>query len=147
VSQSQQELRSLVEQLEALKSYIGELQARLQVVLNELEEVRLSRNTLTQLRDARDGSILVALDRRGHALVYAQIVDKEHVVIALGGDLYAKVPIERAIQVLTEREREIARIAGDIESEIKKVTNLYNEISKKLQQALTQKGNQRQSQQ
>jgi len=147
MSQEQQELRSLVEQFEALKNYIGELQARLQVVLNELEEVRLSRSTLAQLREADNKSILVALDRRGHALVYAQIADKEHVVLALGGDLYARIPIERAIQVLTEREREIARAAGDIESEIKKVANLYNEVSKKLQQALTQKEGQGQNQQ
>jgi len=137
VSEPESEVRSLVEQLEALKNYVNELQSRLQVALSELEEVRLARTTLTHIRESKDRRMLVALDRRGHALVYAELKDLNNVVLALGGDLYAKVPLDKAIEVLLERERELERIASGIEGEIKKVTNLYNELAKKLQKQLS----------
>jgi len=137
VSEPESEVRSLVEQLEALKNYVNELQSRLQVALSELEEVRLARTTLTHIRESKDRRMLVALDRRGHALVYAELKDLNNVVLALGGDLYAKVPLDKAIEVLLEREKELERIASGIEGEIKKVTNLYNELAKKLQKQLS----------
>jgi len=137
VSEPESEVRSLVEQLEAMKNYVNELQSRLQVALSELEEVRLARTTLTHIRESKDRRMLVALDRRGHALVYAELKDLNNVVLALGGDLYAKVPLDKAIEVLLERERELERIASGIEGEIKKVTNLYNELAKKLQKQLS----------
>ncbi|RLG85273.1 MAG: prefoldin subunit alpha [Thermoprotei archaeon] len=137
MSEPESEVRSLVEQLEALKNYVNELQSRLQVALSELEEVRLARTTLTHIRESKDRRMLVALDRRGHALVYAELKDLNNVVLALGGDLYAKVPLDKAIEVLLERERELERIASGIEGEIKKVTNLYNELAKKLQKQLS----------
>lgn len=137
MSEPESEVRSLVEQLEALKNYVNELQSRLQVALSELEEVRLARTTLTHIRESKDRRMLVALDRRGHALVYAELKDLNNVVLALGGDLYAKVPLDKAIEVLLEREKELERIASGIEGEIKKVTNLYNELAKKLQKQLS----------
>ncbi len=129
----EQAIRQLAEQLEELKSYIEIAQNRVSSISNEIEEVRLSYETLSWLEKKSSNEALIALDRRGYAFIKASIQEPK-VFVTVGREFVVELPISKAKNLLSSRERELLAVLRDAEADLKKLLELYNQLNRKLQE-------------
>jgi len=132
--------RQLALQLEELKNAIQVAQNRVVAISNEIEELRLAYETLSAVEKFQQNEALISLDRRGYAYLKTALSDIDRAIVYIGQDLYVSLPIEKAKSVLTAREKDMIAALREAEAELKKLTDLYNQLQRKLQDYITALG-------
>ena len=127
---SVQELAIYMTQLE---EYIKRLQERITSLTAEVEEVRLSRRTLEELRSLKpESKALIALDRRGHVFATCILMNPQQVITHIGVDYYAELPLDKAVSILLNKERDLTLSLQSLEAELRKAAKVYEEMQNKL---------------
>jgi len=134
VKEIEEAVRQLALQLEELKSYIEVAQNRVSTIASEIEEVRLAYETLTWLEKRVGEEALIALDRRGYSFIKTILPRDVKVYITLARDYVFELPIDKAKNILSTREKELMSTLRDAEADLKKLLELYNQINRKLQE-------------
>ncbi len=142
-----EELGEMAKQLEELREAIRITQDRYNLVASELQELRLALNTISSVSKYKQQAVMVSLDRRGFAYVKASITDVDNIIVHIGQDLYAKLPIDKAQEILKAKERDYTTLLREIEAELRKLTELYAALDRKLREQLSKYVQQQQQQQ
>ena len=93
--QVQEELRSLIAQIEALRAEIA-------VINQSITELTATQGTLATIRDLGKGKALL-IPVGSIVQVEAKVEDVEEVVIDIGGNLSVELPYEEAIEYLKKQ--------------------------------------------
>lgn len=136
---------ALLAQLTELKKYIDALQNQLTQVQEELNEIKSSINALTEFKNEGVSEFLAPADRRGYVLIKASPHYVDRVITHVGLEYYAELSLDKAFEVLINREKEYKDIADELQKELVKALNHYerlenlvNSIIAQAQQARTQ---------
>jgi len=130
----QQAVSQLASQIEELKKYIEIAQNRVLAIQNEINELRMCMEAINSLERASFSEAIIALDRRGYAFVKATIPHQKSVLVTIGNDYVVALPIEKARSILSARERDLISMLRDAEADLKKLLDLYNQMSRKLRE-------------
>jgi len=126
-------LQELAIYMSQLEEYIRRLQDRIAAVTAEIEEVRLSRRTLEELSSLRSESeAFVALDRRGHVFTTCILTRPQVVITHIGTDYYAELPIDKAVSILLNKERDLTLSLQALQAELRKAAKIYEDVQSKL---------------
>jgi len=138
----QAQMRALIEQYVVLQNYAESLQRDLNTVIGVLSEIRLAKETISSLKDEKrnEFELLISLDRGGNAYVKAPVTKPEKVIINIGAGYYASLDYDKAIEVLTQRETELAKVIQSIQGELSKVVQYMEAIRAKLGELRGRKG-------
>lgn len=118
----------LVSDINRVEEYIRSLQQNANIVLAELEELRIAREALEQLKLYKGEEALLALDRRGHVMAKGIITGKDKVVASIGGDFLMELPIDEAIKIVTAKEGDLRNTLNAINQEISSAYALYEKL-------------------
>lgn len=128
--------QQLLAQLEELRNAIRVVQSRSISLSNEIQEIRLAYETLSSIQRYGQRDTLASLDREGYVFVKIKLDDVDRAVIRITKDLYAVLPIDNAKNVLSLYEKDLMSELQETEGELKRLTDLYNQLQKKLQEYL-----------
>ncbi len=123
---------TLLAQAQALRERMEQLQTAIASAEQTRVNVLRAVETIKALKT--DSDLLVPADPDFNALVKARPVDKENVVVRLGGDIYAKVPSEDAVKLLEEKARGIAKQIQLLTEELRQVAQALQTTEMLLQQ-------------
>jgi len=131
-------INEITAQLNELREAIQMVQNRIAAISNELNELRLAFETLnTMERYGSQREALLALDRRGYAYIKANITVSDKAIVHIGQDIYVSLPLDRAKSILSMRERDLISALREAEAEFKKLSDIYTQLQKKLQEYVT----------
>lgn len=124
----------LVSDINRVEEYIRSLQQNANIVLAELEELRIAREALEQLKVYKGEEALLALDRRGHVMARGIITSKDRVIANIGGEFLMEVPIDEAIKIIAAKEGDLRNALNAINQEISSAYSLYERLRATLSQ-------------
>ncbi len=118
----------LVSDINRVEEYIRSLQQNANIVLAELEELRIAREALEQLKVYKGEEALLALDRRGHVMARGVITTKDKVIANIGGEFLMEVPIDEAIKIIVAKESDLRNALNAINQEMSSAYTLYERL-------------------
>lgn len=121
-------LDALMAQLSDLRNYISALQAQIDKLITELTEVKSSENVVSELKIKAPDEVLAPADRRGHIMLRAKPVVVNTVVVHIGGDYYAELPLEKAIEILLSKEKELSNVLTQLRKELNKAAEYHDQL-------------------
>jgi len=124
----------LVSDINRVEEYIRSLQQNANIVLAELEELRIAREALEQLKVYKGEEALLALDRRGHVMARGIITSKDRVIANIGGEFLMEIPIDEAIKIIAAKEGDLRNALNAINQEISSAYSLYERLRATLSQ-------------
>ncbi len=124
----------LVSDINRVEDYIRSLQQNANIVLAELEELRIAREALEQLKLYKGEEALLALDRRGHVMAKGVITSRDRVIANIGGEYLMEIPIDEAIKIITAKEGDLRNTLNAINQEISSAYSLYERLRATLSQ-------------
>lgn len=124
----------LISDINRVEEYIRSLQQNAKIVLAELEELRIAREALEQLKMYKGEEALLALDRRGHVMARGVITAKDKVIANIGGEFLMEVPIDEAIKIIVAKESDLRNALNAINQEISSAYTLYERLRAALSQ-------------
>ncbi len=127
-------IRQLASQLNELQTYIEVAQSRVAMIRQEIEELRLSYETISKINERKERNVIVALDRRGYAFVRAELRDVDKVLITLAREYVVAVPPNKALEILMNRNKDLSTALREAEAELKKLLDLHAQIRQKLEE-------------
>uniref|UniRef100_A0A7C5TI34 Prefoldin subunit alpha n=1 Tax=Ignisphaera aggregans TaxID=334771 RepID=A0A7C5TI34_9CREN len=135
-SRIEEAAQQLLVQLEELRNAIRVVQSRSIALSNEIREIRLAYETLSSIQRYGQKDTLASLDREGYVFVKIKLDDVDKAVIRITKDLYAVLPIDNVKNVLSSYEKDLVVELQETEAELKKLSDLYNQLQRKLQEYL-----------
>lgn len=122
---------ALMAQLEAIRQQISELQAYLAQLEQALGSVKTS---IESIEAAGEGAEAFSpADPNMNALFKAKI-ESGKVYVHLGRGIYAALSKEQALEVLREREQGVLKAIESVRTDITRLTGVYSEIARRLQE-------------
>ena len=131
---AEEAIQQLLLQLEELREAIRVVQTRSLAISSELQEIRIAYETLNSIQKLSQQDVFTSLDRNGYVFVKARLASIDEAIVRVGREYYVSLPIDKAKGVLMEYEKELADELREAEAELKKLTELYNQIQKKMQE-------------
>ncbi len=119
---------ALLAQLAELRKYIEALQNQLNQIQEELNEIKSSMNALAEFRGLKVEEFLAPADRRGYVLIRASPQHVDRIITHIGLEYYAELTFDKAIEVLSSREREYRGIADELQKELVRAVTHYERL-------------------
>ncbi len=114
---------ALLAQAQALRERL----AALQTTITQLEQARINvRRAIDTARSLESDEILAPTDPDYNGMIMVKPTNKEKILVKLGGNIYAKVPVEKAIDILEKR-------ADSLEKQVQFLMREYDETLKALE--------------
>ncbi|MDK6028527.1 prefoldin subunit alpha [Ignisphaera sp. 4213-co] len=133
-TRAEEVIQQLLIQLEELREAIRVVQTRSLALSSELQEIRIAYDTLGEIQKLSQQDVFASLDRNGYVFVKAKLLSVDEAIVRLGKEYYISLPIDKAKNVLMEYEKELTEELRETETELRKLTELYNQIQKKIQE-------------
>ena len=127
---------AILQQLAGMERYLNNLQRLLETIGNTLADMRIAKQALERTKTYEREELLVSTDRTGSVLLKARL-DKEEPIVHLGLDVYAQIPTDKAIEILSRREKEIEAQLKQLQNEIAEKAREYQRLQQ-LAAALSQ---------
>jgi len=128
----EEELGQLLEGLEETRSAIVAVQARINAIAGEINEIRMALEALNAFEKFQERSILVSLDRSGYAFIRAEAKNIDSVIVRITRDFYMALPINKARETLLLYEKDLSEALRDANIELQKLMDLYNKIQERI---------------
>jgi len=128
----EEELGQLLEGLEETRNAIAVVQARINAIAGEINEIRMALEALNAFEKFQERSILVTLDRGGYALIRAEAKNIDSVIVRITRDFYMALPINKARETLLLYEKDLSEALRDANIELQKLMDLYNNIQERI---------------
>ncbi len=126
-----------ITRLAELRKYIEAIQAQIDQATAELEEIRSSTNVITELRKGNVKEFLAPTDRRGHVLLRVSVLSNDRVITHVGLEYFTEVKLEKAIEILTIKEKEVRNALRKMQEELNRVTAIYKQLQDAVNAALS----------
>jgi len=136
LSEATMSMNEALARLAELRRYMEAIQAQIDQATQELEEIRSSTNAISELKRRPDSELLMPTDRRGHVLFKVKAVDPSKVLTHVGLEYFAEVDIEKAVEILTIKEKEVKEVLGTLQQELNKVASAYKQLQDAVNAAL-----------
>lgn len=131
-------LDALIAELGEIRRYIDSLQNQLNQVTSELNEVSNSKNFISELKTGSIEEVVIPTDRRGYVLTRAKPIDRDRVIVHIGLDYYAELPLEKAMEILITVEKDLRNTLALIQRELSNAANYYQQLQALVNKALEQ---------
>jgi len=128
----EEELGQLLGGLEETRNAIVAVQARINAIAGEINEIRMALEALNAFEKFQERSILVSLDRSGYAFIRAEAKNIDSVIVRITRDFYMALPINKARETLLLYEKDLSEALRDANIELQKLTDLYNKIQERI---------------
>ena len=136
-------IEDLLAQADALKKYIDYLQKTYAELQDNIMSIDSSLQALKEIQNSQE--LLTIGDKRGNIIFKLQGIEKAKVLVHLGLDYYAEVDPSLAEKILNDKKTELSGVLNDVQRELAKSVEAYNEITEvlnQIQQQLQQQGSQ-----
>jgi len=127
-----------IARLTELRRYMEAIQAQIDQVTGEIEEIRASTNALSELRKEHVGELFMPADSRGHVMIKVTPVTKERVLTHLGMEYFAELDLEKAMEVLSLKEKELRDAIRRLQDELDRVVTMYKQLQSAVNAAIAQ---------
>jgi len=127
-----------IAKLAELRRYIEAIQTQIDQVTAEIEEVKASTNTLSELRKEHVNELFMPTDSRGHIMIKVTPVTKERVLTHLGMEYFAELDLEKAMEVLLMKEKELKDVIRKLQEELDRVVIMYKQLQSAVNAAMAQ---------
>jgi prefoldin alpha subunit len=124
----------LMAQYEAVKSQISQLRTLISQLLLQKDGVEKAKSSIDSISNGDDMDTIFPLDPGYTAMIFAKPSDRNHYIIYLGADIFAKLETPEAMKVLTERESELDRAINDLNQRLNQLEKLQEQYEAVLQQ-------------
>ena len=125
-------LEDLLAQADALKKYIDYLQKTLAELQDNIISIDSSLQALKEIQNSQE--LLMIGDKRGNIIFKLQGIEKAKVLVHLGLDYYAEVDPSVAERILNDKKAELSNALNELQRELAKSLEAYNEITELLNQ-------------
>ena len=126
-------VEDLLAQASLLKANIDALQKIVNDLNDALSSVTSAKEAVGLIKKGQ-GEFLMALDRRGNVIVKVNGLENTKVLIHLGLNYYAEVGVDKAEEILNQREAELKKSLESANVELAKNVEAYNEVATILNQ-------------
>ena len=123
----------LLAQAQELARYIEALQNALAAAEATRTNIRTAIETIEAVSQ-EGGELLVPADTGGTAYFKAKPLDKEKVIVHLGGEYYASLPVDQAREKLEKRLDAVEKQEAELRKKLEEATRQYQAIQSLLQQ-------------
>jgi prefoldin alpha subunit len=127
-------IQQLLVQLDELREAIRVVQARTLAISSEIQEIRMAFETLSSVQKLTQREVLASLDRNGYVFAKAQLLATDEALVRIGKEYYAVLPIDKVKSILTEYEKDLTEELRETEAELRRLTELYNQIQRRVQE-------------
>ncbi|MEB3759954.1 MAG: prefoldin subunit 3 [Desulfurococcales archaeon] len=114
---------ALLAQAQALRERL----TALQTTITQLEQARINvRRAIETAKSLASDEILAPTDPDYNGMIMVKPINKEKILVKLGGNIYAKVPVEKAVEILEKR-------ADSLEKQVQFLMKEYDETLRALE--------------
>ncbi len=124
---------AVLAQLRVIEDQIRRLQETLENLAEAQRQVQAAIDSINAARTGGD-DILIPLDPGLNAMARGRVEEKERFIVHLGLDVYAKLPVEKALQVLEEKKEKIGKSISEVNKQLKELTAVYEQYRAYMQQ-------------
>ncbi len=128
---NEEELEKGIATLEILKAQITNLQKQIESLQISIQEHARARETLENYVKMENDEILVPV---GAGVLISAKVDTKKGLVTIGNELYTELPIEKIIEKLKERQRDLENLQIKLNTDIRKLQENYAVLSAKVEQ-------------
>jgi prefoldin alpha subunit len=128
---------ALVAQIQAIREQANRVQAFIAQLASMRDNVVKSKEALEALRKGVD-SFIAYLDPGLNVAINVSNSSGGTVFFNIGFNIYAKVDIDKALEILAERERILSRNIGEANKQLNELVNLHNQYQALLQSIIEQ---------
>ena len=128
---NEEELERGIATLEILKAQIANLQKQIESLQVSIQEHARARETLENYVKMKNDEILVPI---GAGVLISAKVEAKKGLITIGNELYTELPIEKIIEKLKERQKDLENLQIKLNTDIKKLQENYAVLSAKVEQ-------------
>jgi prefoldin alpha subunit len=128
-------IEELVARMSELKGQLEVLEATINTYLSQYRELQLAHETLKNLPDSvQDGYVVI--DRLSAVMIPSKIEEgwSSRVLVNLGLGYYIKTTREKAMEILSNRIRELEKVLRDIQARHQMLLREYSAIQRILSQ-------------
>jgi prefoldin alpha subunit len=127
-------IQQLLVQLDELREAIRVVQARTLAISSEIQEIRMAFETLSSVQKLTQREVLASLDRNGYVFAKVLLLATDEALVRIGKEYYAVLPIDKVKSILTEYEKDLTEELRETEAELRRLTELYNQIQRRVQE-------------
>ena len=127
----------IMAQMQAIREQANRVQAFIAQLASMRDNVAKSREALEALKKGVD-SFIAYLDPGLNVAINVADRSGGKVFVNIGFNIYAKVEIEKAIEILSERERILSRNIGEANRQLNELVKLHNQYQAILQSVVEQ---------
>ena len=114
------QLRRILYELQLMEGTSQVLQQRLQVLTNASSELRLSQQSLTEMKDLKPNTpLLVPIG--GGAFVHTQTADLSKVIIGIGANVSIEMDLLKALEDIKKRLEDVDKTMTAVEEQLGQV--------------------------
>jgi prefoldin alpha subunit len=129
---SEDEIRRLSAEYQVYELQLRDLNKRIELVQNTINEMNMTQNTLEAVKNnKKEGEFLAPIG--SNSFIKSKFIDTEKVLIGLGANIIAEVPIEDAIEETNKRRSDFQKLLLSIRGQITKVQTKLEETRAKIQ--------------
>ena len=114
------QLRRILYELQLMENTAQILQQRLQILANAQIELRVSQQSLTEMKDLQpDTPILVPVG--GAAFIHAKTAPLDKVIVGVGADVSVEMEYPKALEDVNKRLEEVEKTLVAVEGQLSQV--------------------------
>jgi len=114
------QLRRILYELQLMENTAQILQQRLQILTNAQIELRVSQQSLTEMKDLQpDTPILVPVG--GAAFIHAKTAPLDKVIVGVGADVSVEMEYPKALEDVNKRLEEVEKTLVAVEGQLSQV--------------------------
>lgn len=114
------QLRRILYELQLMEGTAQVLQQRLQILANAQIELRVSQQSLTEMKDLQpDTPILVPVG--GAAFIHAKTAPLDKVIVGVGADVSVEMEYPKALEDVNKRLEEVEKTLVAVEGQLSQV--------------------------
>lgn len=135
--QQKVDVAALAAQVQVLRDQIEALQDYLRRLAQARDNVVRSIEGLKALKGAQE-SFIVHLDPNMNAAIAVNLADRDHVIVHMGLNVYAKIGFDDAIKILEERRGKLEKAIDETKKAISGIATLHDQYQALLQRTLAE---------
>ena len=131
MSEEEENIEKGLATLEVLKAQIGNLQKQIDVLQASMNEHERAIETLQGYKDIENEEILVPI---GAGVFISVRVSQKKGLISIGSDIFTQLPIEKMIEKLESRKKDIEELLKKLSEDSYKLQQNYAALSAKVEE-------------
>ncbi|MCE4598727.1 MAG: prefoldin subunit alpha [Desulfurococcales archaeon] len=136
----------LLMQIQAIRDQINRLQGFIAELATARESVVRSIDSVKALKRVGEDNIILPLDPQMNSFTMLKPVDADYVIVHLGLNVYARLPVNDAVKILEAKENRLSRSISEASKQLNELVKLHEQYQALLQSIALSAQTQRQQQ-